>query len=243
MRHILCIIITFCAIALPGLSQTTVTINDPQQWTYAELKPYVGQTIRFATPMYVTNNYNSGSLTIAPRLIFTPTNQVYPMSQEYNALLIANAMGLLWEGTRDAYGNVQIMGLVYKIKQSKKSVQIAEAVVEELRPLQEEYHRLVKDKAYLEGIMKDGAEKASYLARKTLSKVYKNQAILRDTTCDHHIPFLATEDIPNQKIHFFASIQLSSELNALAYTRDHSSQHSNQEVQEQLRDHHKVHHK
>ena len=93
MRHILCIIITFCAIALPGLSQTTVTIDDPQQWTYAELKPYVGQTIRFATPMYVTNNYNSGSLTIAPRLIFTPTNQAYPMSQEYNALLIANAMG------------------------------------------------------------------------------------------------------------------------------------------------------
>lgn len=32
---------------------------------------------------------------------------------------------------------------------------------------------LVGDKAYLESLMKDGAEKASYFAAKTLRKVYK----------------------------------------------------------------------
>lgn len=50
---------------------------------------------------------------------------------------------------------------------------VAEAVVEELRPLQEEYKRLLGDKAYLSACAKDGAEKANYLARKTLSKVMR----------------------------------------------------------------------
>lgn len=50
---------------------------------------------------------------------------------------------------------------------------VGEAVVELLRPIREESERLLKDKAYLESIYKDGAEKAQYLANKTLRKVYK----------------------------------------------------------------------
>ena len=37
----------------------------------------------------------------------------------------------------------------------------------------EEAKKLLGDKAYLEGIYKEGAQKASYLAEKTLRKVYK----------------------------------------------------------------------
>ena len=50
---------------------------------------------------------------------------------------------------------------------------VGEAVVELLRPIREETERLLKDKAYLEGIYKEGAEQAQYLAMKTLRKVYK----------------------------------------------------------------------
>lgn len=53
----------------------------------------------------------------------------------------------------------------------KKSV--GEAVVEVLRPVREEAQRLINDKAYLESIYKEGAEHASYVANKTLRKVYK----------------------------------------------------------------------
>ncbi len=42
-----------------------------------------------------------------------------------------------------------------------------------LRPIREEASRLMKDKAYLESVYKAGAEKASYVAEKTLRKVYK----------------------------------------------------------------------
>ena len=50
---------------------------------------------------------------------------------------------------------------------------VGEAVVETLRPIREEATRIMKDKAYLEQVYRDGAEKASYVAEKTLRKVYK----------------------------------------------------------------------
>ena len=52
-------------------------------------------------------------------------------------------------------------------------LRVGEAVVERLRPIRENYTDLLKNKDYLTSITKTGAEKASYLARKTLSKVYR----------------------------------------------------------------------
>lgn len=50
---------------------------------------------------------------------------------------------------------------------------VGEAVVEMLRPIREESARIMKDKAYLESVYRNGAEKAGYVAEKTLRKVYK----------------------------------------------------------------------
>ena len=50
---------------------------------------------------------------------------------------------------------------------------VGEAVVELLRPLREESERIMKDKAYLESVYKEGAAHAAYLANKTLSKVHR----------------------------------------------------------------------
>ena len=50
---------------------------------------------------------------------------------------------------------------------------VGEAVVELLRPIREETTRLLADKAYLESVYKDGAERAQAMAVKTLRKVYK----------------------------------------------------------------------
>ena len=50
---------------------------------------------------------------------------------------------------------------------------VGEAVVELLRPIREESERIMADKAYLESVYKEGAERASYLAQKTLSKVQR----------------------------------------------------------------------
>ena len=55
---------------------------------------------------------------------------------------------------------------------------VGEAVIETLRPIREEATRLLKDKAYLEGVYRSGAERASYEAEKTLRKVYKKIGFL-----------------------------------------------------------------
>jgi tryptophanyl-tRNA synthetase len=55
---------------------------------------------------------------------------------------------------------------------------VGEAVAEHLRPIREETVRLLKDKAYLENVYRAGAEKASYVAEKTLRKVYKKVGFL-----------------------------------------------------------------
>ncbi len=50
---------------------------------------------------------------------------------------------------------------------------VADAVVEEIRPIQEEFKRIAADKAYVDKVIKEGAEKAGYIANKTLRKVKK----------------------------------------------------------------------
>ena len=50
---------------------------------------------------------------------------------------------------------------------------VADAVIEMLRPIQAEASRILADQAYLQSVYKDGAERASHIARKTLRKVYK----------------------------------------------------------------------
>ena len=50
---------------------------------------------------------------------------------------------------------------------------VGEAVIEELRPIRERYERIISDKGELDRIYKEGAEKASRIAYKTLSKVMK----------------------------------------------------------------------
>lgn len=50
---------------------------------------------------------------------------------------------------------------------------VGEAVADRLAPIQAEQAKLLADKTYLEGVLRSGAERAAYVANKTLSKVYK----------------------------------------------------------------------
>lgn len=50
---------------------------------------------------------------------------------------------------------------------------VGEAVADKLAPIQAEQAKLLSDKAYLDGVLANGAEAAYKIARKTLSKVYK----------------------------------------------------------------------
>lgn len=57
-------------------------------------------------------------------------------------------------------------------------VAVAEAVIEELRPVQAEYNRIIDDKAYLKQVAAIGAEKAGRIADRTYQKVMKKVGFL-----------------------------------------------------------------
>lgn len=55
---------------------------------------------------------------------------------------------------------------------------VADAVIAVLEPIQAEQKRLIADKAYLESVLKQGAEQAERIARKTLDKVYRKVGLV-----------------------------------------------------------------
>ena len=52
-------------------------------------------------------------------------------------------------------------------------IAVAESVIADVKPVQDKFDEIMKDKAYIEKCAKEGAEKASYIANKTLTKVMK----------------------------------------------------------------------
>ena len=72
-------------------------------------------------------------------------------------------------GKNDDEIEAEFRGLGYG--EFKEAVGVAAA--DGLAPLQARFKELMNDKGYLEGIMKEGAETANRMARKTLSKVYR----------------------------------------------------------------------
>ncbi|HOO25956.1 MAG TPA: tryptophan--tRNA ligase, partial [Clostridiales bacterium] len=56
---------------------------------------------------------------------------------------------------------------------------VAEAVVEELRPVREKFNELMKDKAYLTECIDKGTQSALRISQRTLDKVNKKIGLIR----------------------------------------------------------------
>ena len=56
---------------------------------------------------------------------------------------------------------------------------LIEIIIDCLNPIREEYDKIITDKNYLDKILKEGAEKASFKARKTISKVYRKVGFIK----------------------------------------------------------------
>ncbi|HHZ13695.1 MAG: tryptophan--tRNA ligase [Caldicoprobacterales bacterium] len=55
---------------------------------------------------------------------------------------------------------------------------VGQTVVDTLKPIQEKHDQLMADRAYLDNIMKDGAQRAESLSYRTLRKVYKKVGLV-----------------------------------------------------------------
>lgn len=89
---------------------------------------------------------------------------------------VANLMTIYAAVTGKSYEEIEAEfdGLGY----GKFKPAVGDAVIETLRPIREEATRMLADKAYLETVYRNGAERASYVAEKTLRKVYKKVGFL-----------------------------------------------------------------
>ena len=89
---------------------------------------------------------------------------------------VANLMQIYGSATGKSYEEIEreFDGLGYGAFKPA----VGEAVVEVLRPIREETERLLADRAYLESVYRAGAEKAAYVANKTLRKVYKKVGLV-----------------------------------------------------------------
>jgi len=55
---------------------------------------------------------------------------------------------------------------------------VADSVISVIEPIQTKQRRIIADKSYLEGVLKQGAEQAERIARKTLDKVYRKVGLV-----------------------------------------------------------------
>ena len=56
---------------------------------------------------------------------------------------------------------------------------VAEVTADALAPVQAEYGRILADKAYVDSVLKSGAERAARLANRTVSKVYRKVGLMQ----------------------------------------------------------------
>lgn len=99
---------------------------------------------------------------------------------KYNATAKPGISNLLtiysaFAGVSIANAEKEFVGMGYADFKRK----VGEAVVAFLEPVQAKYRKIAADKAYLNEVMKKGAEKAAYVARKTLSKVYRKVGFIQ----------------------------------------------------------------
>ena len=100
-------------------AETTITISNPETWTTSQMSSYVGQTVTFKTPLFVTNNYyySSGKLSVSPRRVYAPTNQAIPLSTEYNSIVSLNNNAEMTLSGLSGYHRMgeRIVGLTAKV--------------------------------------------------------------------------------------------------------------------------------
>ena len=56
---------------------------------------------------------------------------------------------------------------------------LSENIIELLKPIQSKYNEIINDKKWLEDLLVSGSEKASFIARKTISKVYRKVGFIK----------------------------------------------------------------
>lgn len=82
-----------------------------------------------------------------------------------------------------AYADMEPLEVAEQFKDSSYSdfkTALSEKIIETMEPIRLRFHEIMEDKDYLENIYQNGGRKASSIARKTISKVYRKVGFVRE---------------------------------------------------------------
>lgn len=109
------------------------------------------------------------------RRAVTDCDSVVRMSPEKAAISNLLTIYSLTSGESIAQAEERFVGKGYGVFKDA----VADSVIATIEPIQKEQKRLLADKAYLEETLKQGASRASRIAAKTLSKVYRKVGLVQ----------------------------------------------------------------
>ena len=129
-----------------------------------------------------TNQNNIISLLDSPKVILKKINSAVTDSDKEIAYSIDKKPGL--SNLIDIYSlltnkTIEEIVTIYQGKlYSEFKNDLSSLIIEELKPIQDNYNNLINDKDYLNNILNEGSEYAIYKSRKTLSKVYRKVGLI-----------------------------------------------------------------
>ncbi|KAK2715283.1 hypothetical protein QYM36_010056 [Artemia franciscana] len=149
------------ALISDGPASRVKSLRDPaKKMSKSDPDPrsYIGLT---DPPELITNKFRKALTDFTSEVSFDPENR----ASVSNLILIESlSTGLTPDEICERNSNIDT---------GKYKLVVADSVIEMLRPIQNNYHRLINEKGYLISVLRDGAERARTVANKTLSEVKK----------------------------------------------------------------------
>ena len=152
---------------IPKVGARVMSLADPTKKMSKSEDEDTGRVIIMDKPEDIMRHFKRAVTDSEAEVRFDPENKAG----------ISNLMSIYSAATGRTFAEIEAEFAGHGYGDFKTKV--GEAVVELLRPIREESEKLLKDKAYLESVYRDGAKRASYIARRTLSKVYRKVGFVK----------------------------------------------------------------
>ncbi len=117
-------------------------------------------------------NLLDDSITIANKIKKSKTDSIENITYQNDRLEVTNLINIF-----SALSNLTVKEILINYENQGFSVfksNLADLVIEHLKPIQAEYYKIIKDQTYIKDVLKLGAHKASIIARKTCDKINEN---------------------------------------------------------------------
>ena len=162
-----------------GKLPTTAQLNEFQYESFFDALLQQGDVLHIAFGSGMTASVQNAMLAAESLREKYPERKLVVI----DSLCSSSGYGLLVDGAadlRDAGKSMDEIAAEFEGKgYGDFKMAVAEVTADALAPVQAEYGKILADKAYVDEVLKSGAERASRLANRTVNKVYRKVGLLQ----------------------------------------------------------------